>query len=153
MGDWVSCPDNNPWTLPDGARIRTTVEGIRHTVRVPQNPWLPSGYTGAHIDLQDLGGCVWEYWSEEATEGPSEFVAGFEAAAAETRWQIRRVRLLGWLRLLCAVTAALAVSAAAAVACGTVAYLAGVVVALAAAAAAIVVSGRITRMDREARRG
>lgn len=153
MGDWVSCPDNNPWTLPDGARIRTTVEGIRHTVRVPQNPWLPSGFTGAHIDLQDLGECVWEYWSEEASEGPSEFVAGFEAAAAETRWQIRRVRLLGWLRVCAFLGVSLAVMGLAVSWLGTITLVVTAPLALAAAVVAIVLSSRITRMDREARRG
>ncbi len=153
MGDWVSCPDNNPWTLPDGARIRTTVEGVRHTVRVPQNPWLPSGFTGAHIDLEDLNGCVWEYWSEEAVEPPSEFVAGFEAAAAEGRWQIRRAQLLGWLRVFALAGIVLGLSSLAVVWLGPLAMVVTAMVTAGAAVAAVVLSVRITRMDREARRG
>ncbi len=153
MGDWVSCPDNNPWTLPDGARIRTMVEGVRHTVRVPQNPWLPSGFTGAHIDLENLNGCVWEYWSEEAVEPPSEFVAGFEAAAAESRWQIRRAQLLGWLRVFALAGIALGVSSLAGWWLGLLVLAVTGLLALAAAVVAVVLAVRITRMDREALRG
>ena len=150
MAEWISCPDNNPWTLPDGARIRTMVEGTRHTVRVPQNPWLPSGYTGAHIDLENLNECTWEYWSEDAPESPSEFVAGFEAAAAEGRWLVRRAQLLGWLRLVSAVAAVYLLAAMASADPWRWVFGGSAVAAVAVWA---VLAVRISRMDREARRG
>jgi len=161
---------NDPWTLPDGARIRTTVEGIVIRTRNPlSHDGAPNrtaatgsatparcagrGYTGAHIDLDNLSECVWEYWSEEAPEAAPEFVEGFEAAAAEGRWLVRRARLLGWLRVFALVGITLGVSSLATNWLGPLVLVAAALVSAVASVVAIVLGARITRMDREARRG
>lgn len=82
MAAWTQIPEDNPLLLPDGARIRVAVEGERHTLHIAPNPFLPQGVASAHIDL-DMRTAVWEYWSDTAPEQASDFVAGYEAAAAE----------------------------------------------------------------------
>lgn len=76
MADWVPAPENNPWLLPDGTKVRMVAEGTRRTVGGPAHPGTT---VQTPLIKFDAVHATWQYWSPVADPGPSDYLRGWDA--------------------------------------------------------------------------